>query len=41
VKALTLAASDGVVVGDQDNAERATAMCALAQMLEMVGSKRR
>ena len=37
VKALTLAASDGVVVG----AERAVAMRALAHMLDMVGSKRR
>ena len=36
VKALTLAAFDGVVVGDRDNAERAVAMCALAHMLEMV-----
>ncbi|MHB1175459.1 MAG: hypothetical protein ACYCZJ_10090 [Sulfuriferula sp.] len=41
VKALTLAASDGVVVGDRDNAERAVAMHALARMLDMVGSKRR
>lgn len=41
VKTLTLAASDGVVVGDRDNAERAVAMRALARMLDMVGSKRR
>ena len=41
VKALTLAASDGVVVGDRDNTERAVAMRALTQMLDMVGSKRR
>lgn len=41
VEALTLAASDGVVVGDRDNAERTAARRALAQMLDMVGSKRR
>lgn len=41
VKTLTLAASDGVVVGGRDNTERAVAMRALARMLDMVGSKRR
>lgn len=40
VKALTLAASDGVVVDDGDNAKRAVVMRAIAQMLDMVGSKR-
>ena len=41
VKALTLAASDGVAMDDRDNAERAVAMRALAHMLEMIGSKHR
>jgi len=40
VKALTQAASNCVVVSDRDNTERAAAMRALAQMLDIVGSKR-